>query len=417
MFYSEKPKSKFLRRFIWVYLVFAFLCVSFLGGLYVGARRYSAGALSLEGGKVKNKDAPAPYLLQDVDFNLLWEVWNIAKERYLEQPVLDTQLFYGALSGIVASLGDPYSAFLEPETTKKFNEDLSGMFDGIGAEIGIRSEQLVIIAPLPDTPAALSGLKSRDRILAIDGEDTQGMPLDIAVSKIRGEKDTTVVLTILSDGQEESREVPIVRGTINVKSVRWEARDDGIMYVRIIYFNETTLESFEEVLRKIAEHNARAVVLDLRNNPGGFLEVAVKLASEWIDPGQVVVFQEFRGGEREAFEAYGQPRLKGTPTVVLINDGSASASEIVAGALRDHKAATLVGEQSFGKGSVQNYERLRGGSSIKITVAHWLTPSGDIINEEGIEPDFAVELTREDVENEKDPQLEKAVEILSRVSY
>lgn len=418
MFYTSRRRKIFATKLVLVYVFFAFLTVSFVGGYYLGGvgQTSSRDNLEVEGGKVKEKDELPAYLFKDVDFDLFWEVWNITRERYLEQPVLDTQLFYGALSGIVNSLGDPYSTFLNPEDTHKFTEELSGSFEGIGAEIGIRKEQLVIIAPLPDTPASRAGLKSGDRILKIDEQNTFGMALDVAVSNIRGPKDTTVKLTILREGWDEYREIPIVRGKIDVKSVRLEELGEDLAHLKLIYFNEATSALFEQAVQEILAKNYKGIVLDLRNNPGGFLEVAVSTASYFVPTGEVVVWQEFKDGHREAFRSERQARLNGIPVVVLINQGSASASEILAGALKDYNLAKLVGETSFGKGSVQTFEQLRGGSAIKITVAHWLTPLGAQINGQGITPDFAIETDRDDLENGDDPQLLKAVELLSAIS-
>ena len=415
MFYTGKPKSQFFRKFLGWYAAAALIGLSFLGGFYFGGRSDAARSpAAREGGEVKGKGEPPPYLFKDVDFNLFWDVWNLTREHYLEQPVLDTQLFYGALSGIVASLNDPYSVFLDPETTRKFTEELAGVFEGIGAEIGIRRERLVVVAPLPATPADRAGLKSGDHIVKIDEKDTLGMPLDIAVSNIRGAGGSTVVLTMFREGWKEPREVPLVRETINVDSVRFEEKDGGVDYIRLIYFNEKTPQILEETVQKILSKDTKGIILDLRNNPGGFLEVGVKAASYWVPTGEVIVWQEFQGGRRDAFRAQNNPRLKSIPTVVLINEGSASASEIVAGALQDHGAAKIVGEQSFGKGSVQSFEQLRGGSALKLTVAHRLTPDGHQIEGQGITPDVLVEMTRDDLDNGDDPQLEKAIELLKK---
>ncbi|MBI4135507.1 S41 family peptidase [Candidatus Uhrbacteria bacterium] len=414
MFYTPQREKFFARRFVWSYVSLAFLIVVFLGGYYIGANKQapSSSLISGAGGEVKDKDSLPPYLMQDVDFDLFWDVWNIARERYLEQPVLDTQLFYGALSGIVNSLGDPYSAFLSPEITRMFTQELAGSFEGIGAEIGIRKDQLVIIAPLPDTPASRAGLKAGDQVLKIDEKETLGMPLDVAVSNIRGTGGTTVTLTIFREGWEDSKAIPIVRETINVKSVRLEEREGNIAHLKLIYFNETTPALFEQAARDILAKNYKGIVLDLRNNPGGFLEVAVRTASYFVTEGETVVWQEFQGGRKEAFRAEGQSKLRGIPLVVLINRGSASASEILAGALKDYGLAKLIGETSFGKGSVQTFEQLRGGSSIKITVAHWLTPKGEQIDKQGIVPDLEVETTKDDLNNGDDPVLDKALEVL-----
>ncbi len=320
---------------------------------------------------------------------------------------------YGALSGMVGSLGDPYSVFFDPETTRKFNEELAGKFDGIGAEIGMKHDQIVIIAPLPDSPAQRAGLQAGDKILKIDDKDTAGMPLDIAVSNIRGKKGTSVVLKIFRTGAKEPKDFPITRDTINVRSVTWKMLPGDIGYVKMVYFNETTDALFEEAIQGILAKNPKGIIFDLRNNPGGFLEVGVDVASQWVPAGQVVVTQESQGGGKEEFRARGQARFHGIATVVLVNGGSASASEIVAGALQDYSVAKLIGEKTFGKGSVQTFEPLRNGSSIKITVAHWLTPKGRQINGTGIAPDIEVKMGKDDFEGDKDPQLQKAIDALS----
>lgn len=415
MFYRERPRSRFFKRFTSFYIIAILIALSFISGLYVGGKQDTPRLTvpEVEGGSVEGKNSPPKYLLQDVNFDLFWEIWDMAKDRYIEQPVFDTQLFYGALAGIVASLGDPYSVFLDPETTQKFTAELSGVFEGIGAEIGMRKEQLVIIAPLPGTPAEQALVKAGDRILAIDSKDTRGMPLDIAVSNIRGPKGSAVELMIMREGWDEPKKFSIVRDTINIESVRLENLENNIAHLKIVYFNEATPVLFEQAVQKIIGQNSKGIILDLRNNPGGFLEVAVSVASAWVPPEEVIVWQEFQGGRKEAFRAQGITRLGDIPTVVLVNNGSASASEIVAGALSDHGKAKLVGEKTFGKGSVQSFEQLRGGSSLKLTIAHWLTPKGRKIDKQGIEPDVEVELTKNNFDNGQDPQLSKARELLN----
>lgn len=388
--------------------------LTFLSGLYMGSRapQRPRHIPAESNGKVIGDEKTPPYLLQDVQFDLFWDVWNLVKENYIEQPVLDTALFYGALRGIVGALGDPYSAFLDPETTRKFTAELGGTFEGIGAEIGIKREQLVIVAPLPDTPAALAGLQPGDKILKINDNDTVGMPLDVAVANIRGPRGTSVTLKILRNGWKEPRDISIARNTIELQSVTWKLLEGGIGYIKIVYFNETTAARLDEAIRGVLAGSSKGLILDLRNNPGGFLEMGVRVAGQWLSPSSVVVIQEFQGGRQEDFRARGQPKLQGIPTVVLINQGSASAAEIVAGALQDYVVATLVGEKTFGKGSVQSLDQLRGGSALKLTIAHWLTPKGRVIDKVGITPDFEVKLEREDYENDRDPQLDKAIELV-----
>lgn len=390
-----------------------FILGVFTAGLFIGASSNPLMKTIFKVGKsqVLGKDSPPPYLLQDVNYNLYWEVWNTVKERYFDSAkVLDTELFYGSLAGMVASLNDPYSVFLNPQVNNEFTEELSGRFEGIGAEIGLRKDQLTIIAPLPESPAFKAGLRSGDKILAIDGLDTQGMALDKAVSLIRGEKGSLVKLFISPVDGKDMKEVEIIRDTIKIISVSWEDKGDQIVYIKISYFNEDTFERFRDAVKEAIATNPKAIILDLRGNPGGFLDVAVKIASYWVDTNPVVL-EKMYNGSITPFPAVGRPLLKDIKTVVLVNEGSASASEIVAGALQDYKLATIIGQQSFGKGSVQDLIEFNDGSSVKLTVAKWLTPNGKTIDEIGITPDILVEMSTEDYDELRDPQLDKAIEL------
>ena len=376
-------------------------------------------------GAILNKESLPEYLSQDVNFKEFWQVWDYVKENYVDSKVAETQLFYGALEGLVGSLRDPYSVFFNPEITQKFEQELAGNFEGIGAEIGIRQGHLTIIAPLAGPPADRAGLRAGDFILTIDGEDTSGIALDYAVSKIRGPKGSTVVLNIFSNGDEEERDVAIIRDTIEIDSVKISQRngttDNGqpqllagdIAYVELLYFNENTLADWNKTVQQVLALAPKGIILDLRNNPGGFLDTAIEVAGEWVD-GQTVVMERLRSGDKIEHKARRQARFADIPTVVLINRGSASGSEIVAGALQDYDAATLVGETTFGKGSVQDLREFSDGSAVKLTIAEWLTPNGRNINQEGIKPDVEVELTREDFEADLDPPLDKAIEILKK---
>ncbi len=346
-----------------------------------------------------------------VDYKLFSEVWELIKEKHYHQPVDETDMFYGAIEGITSSLGDPYSVFLDPELAKTFNSEINGNFEGIGAEIGIKNSQLVVIAPLPETPAERAGLKNGDIILAIDKTDTTNMSLEYAVSIIRGEAGTDVILTILSENAEETKEVTITRGSISVASVDWEMKND-LGYIEINHFNADTGLKFNEAVQEMLAKNPKGIILDLRNNPGGYLDQAILVASQFIEEG-VVTYEEFSDKSSKEYKAVGQAQLADIPAVVLINGGSASASEIVAGALKDYELATLVGETTFGKGSVQEYQTFSDGSSLKLTVAKWLTPNKNSIDQEGIAPNELIELTLEHYNNDQDPQLDKAIEILN----
>jgi carboxyl-terminal processing protease len=414
MFY-QKSSTRFLffKRFILTYLILVSFLFVFLGGIFLGYQNGVSLSSEKKEGRVLNKEELPSYLSKDVDFKLFWDVWKIVKEKYLEQPVADTRLFYGSLSGIVASLGDPYSTFLDPEVTKKFTEELSGTFEGIGAEIGIKKDQLQIIAPLPNTPAERAGLKPKDKILAIDGKETIDMSIDYAVSLIRGPKGTQVTLTIFRDGWEKPKDITITRDEIHIQSVSWKMINN-LAYFKVSAFNGETISRFASAAQEALLKNPKGIILDLRNNPGGYFDAAIALASYWLPKDSLVVIQKGQKDEKEEFFSQGPGLFKDFPTVVLVNGGSASAAEIVAGAIQDFGQGKIIGEKTFGKGSVQNFIPLNDGSSLKITVAEWLTPKGRSINKEGIIPDIEVKLTKEDFDSERDPQLERAIELLSK---
>ena len=347
----------------------------------------------------------------DFDNDLFWRVWASVKESYVKQPVDDKDLFYGSLKGLVMGLDDPYSIFLEPELAEKFLEDMSGSFEGVGMEIGIKDGRLTVIAPLPDTPAFRAGLRSGDKIFVIDEKDTSGMGLDEAVHLIRGVKGTTVVLTIWHEGETKTKEVEVVRDVIDIKTVSWELKENKIAYLKISHFSDDTWKDFKNITQVIVRANPKGLIVDLRNNPGGYLDTAVNMAGYWIDKEVAVISKNAKGDEKE-YRAQAGADFKHISTIILVNQGSASASEILAGALQDYNQATILGEQTFGKGSVQELETLSDKSALKLTVAYWYTPLGRSINEEGIIPDIEVEQTEEDYLQERDPQLDRALLIL-----
>jgi len=411
-------KSKLTKRFFLVLLILILMFGSFNAGIYLTGKEAVINELAKKEvvylGKVLGKySQPDNNLLtQDIDFNLYWKVWDSIKRDYVgKDKINEKELFYGSLKGMVSSLGDPYTIFMDPKITEEFGNDLAGTFEGIGAEIGIRNDILTIIAPLADMPAQKAGLLAGDKIYAIDGESTAGIIVDEAVNKIRGPKDTGVTLSISQDGIEKVKDVTIIRDQIITKSVKKELREDNIYVITISNFNDDTIGLFNEAVQDLLKHNPQGIIIDLRNNPGGYLDTAVDIASEWIEEG-TVVSEQFSSEIKNDISATGGARLKDYKTAVLINQGSASASEIVSGALKDYNLATLVGMRTFGKGTVQTLEEYNDGSSVKLTVAKWLTPNGNNINEEGISPDIEVDMTQEDYQNFKDPQLDKAVEIL-----
>lgn len=363
---------------------------------------------------VENKEPPEHI---NVDFKLFWDTWDLVSRQYLDKKAVDpNKLFYGAISGMVAALGDPYTVFLPPDQQKSSKEELNGSFEGVGIQLGFnKDKRLVVVAPVSGTPAQKAGIKPQDIIIEIDDTNTSGMSLPDAVKLIRGPKGSQVKLTIFRDGDEDTGQFTLTRDTIVVKSVEVSFKETptgkNIAVIKLTRFGDRTQEEWDKAVSDILSKAPAGLVLDLRNNPGGYLEGAVFIASEFLDDG-VVVMQEKSSGERSSYKVNREGKLKKLPMTVLINKGSASASEIVAGALQDRKRAKLVGEKSFGKGTIQEAEDLPGGTGIHITVAKWLTPNGHWVNEtQGLTPD--VEIKAEIEDDTKDPQLDKALELLN----
>ena len=352
------------------------------------------------------------------DFGIFWETWSAIHQNYLrDSEVPEKERVYGAVQGLVRSLGDPYSEFFKPEDAKKFEEDISGSFGGIGAEIGSRDGFIVIVSPLKNSPAERAGLKPGDKILMINSTSTEGMSVVEAVKLIRGEVGTEVKLTILREKEEKPKEIKITREIIQVPTLDYEVKD-GILIVKLYSFNTNAEELFyKAVVDGFLRQKAQGLVLDLRNNPGGFLDVAVDLAGWFLKKGTLVVKEvtrEKNNGENNHL-ANGNGALKDIPVVVLVNKGSASASEILAGALQIQRGVKLVGEETFGKGTVQRLIKLSDGSSLKITVANWVLPNGQILEGNGLKPDIEVKTNNEEQDNKdtkNDPQLQKALEVV-----
>ncbi|HSR88867.1 MAG TPA: S41 family peptidase [Candidatus Udaeobacter sp.] len=403
------------KKYAGVYLAIILFIISFGGGVIVGKTWYVKKQITDENGnvqieKVLNLNRSINH--SNLDFSQFWDVWDKIQAKYVKKPSKDTDMFYGAIQGLVASLGDPYSLYFPPKAAEEFAKDLSGELEGIGAEIGVKNNQLVVVSPLPDSPAEKVGLKPGDKILEIDKESTFGMDVNTAVTKIRGKASTKVVLTITRDGLTKSSEVTIVRSKINVPSVLFSVKPGNIAYLRIMQFSGDTTNQLNKYIKQIKAKGNKAIILDLRNNPGGYLDAAIEMASDWVTSG-VVVSEKGRDGQSNEHETQGSHPLSGIKTIVLVNKGSASASEIVAGALQDTKNAILIGEQTFGKGSVQDFETFPDGSALKLTVAEWFTPNGKNINKEGIKPDIEV---KEDWDKEKigeDVVLSKALELIA----
>lgn len=375
-------------------------------GVGVGSGRINVGPdAALRSSQ--NNNLPA-----DLDYKTVEQVYDSIKANYDGE--LDVQtILDGLKEGLAKSTGDPYTEYLNPQAAKEFDEDLNGTFSGIGAELSKDKEFITIVAPIAGFPAEKAGLRPRDVIIEINGEPAYDLSVSEAVNKIRGEAGTKVKLKIVR-GQSEQLEFEITRQKITIPSVTSEILPDNIGYLKVSRFAEDTAELSSEAANKFKAANVRGVILDVRGDPGGLLEASVDLASLWLEKGKTIL-QEKRGEVVvKTYSAKGTPILNGIPTVVLINEGSASASEITAGALKDNDAAELIGVKSYGKGSVQSLVRLGDGAVLKVTIARWFTPSGKNIDKEGIEPDNEVKITEEDLENSRDPQKDAAVNFLKK---
>jgi carboxyl-terminal processing protease len=358
---------------------------------------------------------------EDLDFSLFWEAWKQLQENFYDPQKIDIQkMIYGAISGMVNSLNDPYTVFFNPTEVKEFLEDTEGVFEGIGAEVDKKKGELLIVAPLEGTPAQKAGLRPGDKILKIDDTLTSDLTIDEAVKLIRGPQGSIVTLTILREGWDQSQEFKITRSVITVPSLKLEFKTtpngEKIAYIKLYQFSGQASSDFYKTAIEILKTPVGKIILDLRDNPGGYLEVAQDIAGWFLKNGSVVAIEDFgEGKEKTEFKAMGNEKFFDYPIVVLINHGSASGSEILAGALRDNKGVKLIGETSFGKGLIQELRDLRDGSSLKITIAKWLTPNGQSIIDKGLEPDIKVEMTEKDYEEDRDPQLDKAMEVIEQL--
>lgn len=354
----------------------------------------------------------------EADFAAFWKAWNVLEEKYVPaQPengeVNAQEKVWGAIQGLAFSLGDPYTTFFPPVESSIFEADISGNFEGVGMEVGAREGILTVISPLKGTPADKAGIKPGDQIIEIDGETTLGLTLDEAVTRIRGEKGSTVVFTIVREGEEATRRISVVRDVIDIPTIDTEMRG-GVFILRLYNFSALSPQMFRDALREFILSDSNKLVLDLRGNPGGFLDASVDIASWFLPAGKIIVQEDSSDGEPKKYRSKGYNVFSDElEMIVLIDQGSASASEILAGALKEHDIATLVGMTTFGKGSVQELVKITPETSLKVTVARWLTPDGNSFSEIGIEPDIEVAVTEEDILSGKDPQLERALQILA----
>ena len=394
--------------------------LAFALGYFIGTAKTIQRSIVSEQGNIEiNKvlDLYGKSRSSSVNFDQFWKVWDMVKKNHVHQPVDEVKLFYGAIEGLVAGLEDPYSVYFPPKKAEEFASDLSGKFEGIGAEIGKKDDIISIISPLPGSPAEKAGLKIGDKIYAIDGKSIRGFSTDEAVKLIRGAHGTEVTLTIASLNSEKTRDVVLKRDKIVVPTVVWEKKEKAIAYMRIAYFNDETSSQFRKAVNEIIAFKPKGIILDLRSNPGGYLTTSVEVASEWVKEG-VIVKEKFNDKTEKEYSSVGSHVFAEIPTLVLVDDNTASGSEIVAGALQDYGLGKLIGKKTFGKGSVQNLEPLSDGSALKLTIANWFTPKDRAIDKLGITPDYVLEETvKEDAKmpkGYKDLALEKALELFSK---
>ena len=413
--HAENNKTQRKRRmpFLGIGLALILAAAAFFSGLHIGSdSRLQTNVSSLF---ASSRSA------ETVDISLFWEVWQLLDQDFVAststEPTTDEERVWEAIQGLVRSYNDPYTVFLPPEDAEIFEADISGNFEGVGMEIGMRDSLLTVIAPLPETPAEKAGILAGDAIIRIDGKSTESISIDEAVKLIRGEKGTEVVLTVFRDGEEELLEISVTRDRIDIPTLTTEVKN-GVFVIKLFNFSALSEMKMQEALRTFVQSGSRKLVLDLRGNPGGFLQSAVNISSYFLPAGKIVVRENFGDDEDERlYRSSGRmlrPILQPEEMVVLVDGGSASASEIVAGALKEHDVATVIGMQTFGKGSVQELIDLKGGASLKVTIARWLTPDGTSISDGGLTPDIEVEITPEDRESDKDPQLDAAIEFLNR---
>jgi len=432
---NHTSNNKGVKIFQQVVLIVAFLLLGAIAGYYFGVKGYEVKIKTeVRDIEILNKE---DQIADQVDFSRFWEVWRIVNEKYIDKPIDPNTLLDGAIHGMVASLDDPYTVYLNPEQNKIALSSLNGKYEGIGAQLGYDdNKNLVIIAPLDGSPAEAAGVKAGDIIYKIEGESTAGISISEAVHKIRGPAGTSITLTMIREGEEEPFDVTIRRDEIKIDSVTWEDKGAGIAYIRVSRFGETTNMEWAKAVSEIKSQmpNLRGVIVDVRNNPGGYLESAVYISSEFLEKGTVVK-EEFSDGTKKDFTVDHKGRLtdEDVNVAILINEGSASASEIVTGALKERRDGIIIGKRSFGKGSVQRSEEFSDGAALHVTVAKWLTPDDNwidkthakfedsVYNEKdengneiigGFKPDIEVDLTEDDYNNKKDPQLDKAIEYL-----
>jgi len=396
--------NKFFKTILIVFLVFTGLAAAFYGGMWVGS---SFDSSEEQTSYLTSADPELANL-----FSPFFEVWDIIHEQYIDQPLDDVTLMQSAIGGLMDGLGDVHSSYMDPETYQQVNAPLQGSYTGIGAWVDTSGESLTIIAPMPGSPAEAAGVQSGDTVIAIDGKDMTGIDPGVVLQSILGPADTEVVLTIVREGLEEPLEISIIRAEIEIPVIEYEMLENNIAYIYLLQFSMDSGTEVRNALNELLAQNPVGIILDLRDNTGGFLDAAFDVTSAFIEDGPIMI-EEMGDGATQTYAAYGNAIDADIPVVVLVNGGSASASEITAGAIQDRGRGTLVGTTTYGKGSVQNWIELDGDNgAIRVTIARWLTPDSRQINEVGLTPDVVVDYTQADFDAGIDPQLDKAIEIL-----
>ncbi|OGK64817.1 hypothetical protein A2313_00340 [Candidatus Roizmanbacteria bacterium RIFOXYB2_FULL_41_10] len=420
---ENEIQDKKLQRFSSLLLILAVTFLVFAAGYRLGEYKTKQQAKTANSTTSVTSLKPSQ---EPENMALFWSVWALIEQKYADQSkVKPKQMIYGAIKGLVASLEDPYSYFMTPEENQQSKDDLGGKYEGIGAELGMKNNQIMVVTPLENSPAKAAGVRSGDIILAVDDQPTQNWTLTQTVDKIRGEKDTIVKLTLFRNNQDF--EIKIKRDQIKIESVKLSYKSRAncskncskAAMIKVSNFGDNTVREWDravaEVKAKWQNKAINGLIIDVRSNPGGYLDAAVYLASEFLPINSLVIKQEYADRPAKEYKVARTGQLLDIPVVILINEGSASASEIFAGALRDYDRAELVGRKSFGKGSVQEALDLTNNTGLHLTIAKWILPKGDWINSKGIEPDFDIEIKLEDgntLEDKTDTQLQKAINIL-----
>jgi len=412
--------NKTIKIVLGIFVSVILLSGAFSGGFIVGHLLPLTGQLPFGNNAVVPSDVPTitsdqqnatPADVQTL-FKPFWEAWNIIHEQYVDQPVDNVKLMQGAINGMMESLGDKHSTYMDPQTYKAANSELAGSYEGIGAYVDTTADYLTIISPIPGSPAEKAGLQSGDKVIKIDGVDMTGVDTEVAHQKVLGPAGSVVKLTIARKGVSTPLEFSITREKIVIKSATGKMLDNNIAYVQVNTFGENTTSELKSTLTDLMAKNPKGLILDLRNNGGGYLQTAVEVVSEFVPKG-VVLYEKHGDGKQNVYDVIPGGLATDIPMVVLINEGSASASEITAGALQDYGRAKLIGVVSYGKGSVQNWVPLSNDQgAVRVTIAKWYTPNDRTIDGKGLTPDVYVTMTADDYKAGRDPQLDAASETL-----